>query len=206
MNFSNNRTRWLLILAAAILVGGGIAIVLASNQQLVGGPLTSPIPAPGYERNLTYIEVGFFGTLMIGIGVMLGLISIGIRRWPKYVPKEEYIDGVKAISISVASMNYERDNKIIQEVMRSAEIAVHERNQFLIDEPDSQMGWHFFVLHASPNLVRKIIDYTDMSRAVQNMKLEDRFIRWLSQKLEERQCNVTLDLESKKGSSKYGLF
>jgi len=205
LNF-DNKPRWLIILAAAALVIVGLAIILSSNQNLSSGPLFSPIPSPGYERNLSYIEIGYIGILMVGIGVLLAFISIGIRKWPRYQPKEEYVEGVKAIGISVASTNYERDEKVIQDVMRSAEFMVHTKNEFILSESEFKMGWHFFVLHVTPNLMHKIIDYTSSSHPVQNIKLEDRFIRWLSQTLEEKECNVYLDLESKKGSSKYGLF
>lgn len=193
-----------MIFAAVILLVVGLAIIASSYQNLESGSLSSPLPSPGYERNLSYTEIGFIGTLIVAIGVMLAFISIGIRKWPRYQPKEEYIDGIKAIGISVASMNYEKDRKVINEVMRSAELIVHTKNEFFISEAEFEMGWHFFILHVSPNLLHKIFDYTDYQ--MHAMKLEDRFISWLSQKLEEKQCTVYLDLESKKGSSKYGLF
>ncbi len=205
MNF-DNKPRWLIILVAAALVIGGLAIILSSNQNLASGPLFSPIPSPGYERNLSYIEIGYIGILMVGIGALLAFISIGIRKWSPYQPKEEYIEGIKTISISVATTNYETDEKVIRDVMRSAELMVHAKNEFVLSESEFKMGWHFFVLHVTPNLVHKIIDSTSSSHQAQNIKLEDRFIRWLSQKLEEKQCDVYLDLESRKGSSKYGLF
>lgn len=102
-------------------------------------------------------------------------------------------------------MNYERDKKAIQEIMRGAELAVHSKNEFLLSESESKMGWHFFVLHVSPSLMHKIMNL-DSDYNIPNMKLEDRFIKWLSRKMEEKQCEVHLDLEWKKGSSKYGLF
>ncbi|MEM2760192.1 MAG: hypothetical protein QXU32_05810 [Nitrososphaerales archaeon] len=205
MNFANRSRLWT-IFAAAILIIGGLAIISYANQNLAGGPLQSSLPSLGYERNLSFTEIGVMGILMVGIGVMLAFISIGIRKWPRYQPKEEYIDGVKAISISVASMNYEKEKDVIREVMRGAELLMHTKNEFIMSEPEYKMGWYFFVLHVSPNLVRKVIDLADASPAMKNMKMEDRFIIWLSERLEEKECNVYLDLESKKSSSKYGLF
>lgn len=200
-----NKSRWIIILAATILVIGGLAMILSSNQNLSSGSLFSPIPSPGYERNLSYTEIGFIGILMVALGVMLAFISIGIRNWPRYQPQEEYIRDEKAVGISVASTDYEKDKHIIHEVMRSAELAVHAKNEFIISEPEYRMGWYFFVLHVTSSLMHKVINL-DTHYPLQNVKLEDRFIKWLSQKLEEKQCNVYLDLESKKGSSKYGLF
>lgn len=195
-----------MIFIAAILIIAGLTIILSSSQNLSSGPLSSPIPSPGYERNLSYTEIGFIGTLVVAFGVMLAIISFGIRRWPRYQPQEEYIERVKAVGISVASMNYERDRKVIDEVMRNAELVSHAKNEFIMSEPDFKMGWYFFVLHVTPNLIQKVINYASSNQPIPNVKLEDMFIRWLSQKLEEKQCNVYLDLESRKGSSKYGLF
>lgn len=85
----DNKSRWIIILAAAILVIGGLAIIVTSNQNLQSGPLFSPIPSLGYESNLSFVEIGFIGILMLAIGVMLAFISIGIRKWPRYQPQEE---------------------------------------------------------------------------------------------------------------------
>ena len=205
MKLANN-PRWITILAAAILVVGGLAIILSSNQNLSKGPLFSPIPSPGYERTLSYTEVGYLGTLMLAIGVMLGIASIGIRKWPRYQPRTEYIEGLKAVGISIATTNYEKDRSILHEVMRSTELTVNTKNEFTISEPEYKMGWCFFVLHVTPNLMDKIIGHIDTGHTMPNVKYEDRFIRRLSEKLEEKRCRVYLYLESRKGSSKYGLF
>ncbi len=90
--------------------------------------------------------------------------------------------------------------------MQNIEMVVHTTNEFSIGDPDSTMGWNFFILHITPNLLQRIADYIGMNKMAQNLKAEDRFIEWLAEKLSEKQCNVYLDLESKKGSSRYGLF
>ncbi len=47
------------------------------------------------------------------------------------------------------------------------------------------MGWNFFILHVTPNLLHRIADHIGISKTVQNAKVEDRFIAWLGAKLGE---------------------
>jgi hypothetical protein len=103
-------------------------------------------------------------------------------------------------------MDYEKDKSVIQNVMRSTELMVHVRNEFSISDPESKMGWNFFVLHVTPNLIGRVADHIDMQQMIQKTKPEDVFVDWLAEKLKEKECNVYLDLESRKHSSKYGLF
>ncbi len=195
-----------MILISAAFMGVGLTIILFSSQNLSSGPLTSPVPSPGYERNLSYTEVGFLGRLMFAMGVLLAFISIGIRKWSRYQVREKNIDGVKAVGISVATTNYDKDRGVIHKVMQSAELVANAKNEFAMDEPEYRMGWYFFVLHVTPNIMGRVIEQISTRQTMQNIKLEDRFIKWLSSQLEEKKCDVYLDLESRKGSSKYGLF
>jgi len=203
----SNTNRWILLFSAVVLTFVGFVILINANQNIAGGPYFSKIPSPGYEgKFLAYSEITVIGAMIAGIGILLGLVSIGVRKWPRYKPKEFYIDGVRTVGISVASKDYEKDKSIIQNVMQSTELMVHVRNEFSIGEPEFKMGWNFFVLHVTPNLIHRVADYIGMNQITRNLKTEDRFIEWLAEKLEEKECSVYLDLESRKGSSKYGLF
>ena len=199
--------RWIVLFAGIALTSVGFLILVNANQNIVRGPYFSPIPSPGYEdKFLAYSEIALVGAMIAGIGILLGLVSIGVRKWPRYNPEEFYIDGTKTVGISVASIDYEKDKSVIQNVMRSTELMVHARNKFSIGEPEFKMGWNFFVLHVTPNLIHRVTDHIGMQQVTQNVKVEDRFINWLTEKLKEKECIVYLDLESRKGSSKYGLF
>ena len=199
--------RWVILFSAVILTSVGFVVLATANQNIARGSYFSAIPSPGYDgKSLAYPEIGFVGGMIAGIGIMLGLISIGVQKWPRSKAKEFYIDGIKTIGISVASIDYEKDKSIIQNVMHSTELMVHTRNEFSISDPDFKMGWNFFVLHVTPNLISRVTDHIDMQQAPNNAKSEDRFIDWLAEKLKEKECNVYLDLESRKHSSKYGLF
>lgn len=203
----SNTNRWIILLSAVVLTFVGFVILVNANQNIARGPYFSPIPSPGYEgKFLAYSEVAVVGAMIAGIGVLLGLVSIGVRKWPRYKPKEFYIDSIKTVGISVASIDYEKDKNVIQNVMRSTELMVHARNEFSIGEPEFKMGWNFFVLYVTPNLINRVADHIGMHQIAENVKVEDRFIDWLAQKLKEKECNVYLDLESRKGSSKYGFF
>ena len=203
----SNTPRWVILFAAVVLTSVGFVVLATANQNIARGPYFSTIPSPGYEgKFLAYPEIGFIGGMIAGIGVLLGLISIGVKRWPRYRPREFYIDGIKTIGISVASLDYDRDKSIIQNVMRSTELIVHTKNEFTIGDPDYRMGWSFFVLHVTPNLINGISDHISLQQIRRNAKVEDRFIDWLAEKLKSQECNVYLDLESRKSSSKYGLF
>jgi len=198
--------RWTVLFAAVVLTSVGFVILATANQNIARGPYFSPIPSPGYEgKFLAYSEIAVIGAMIAGVGILLGLISIGVRKWPRYKPEEFNIDGIKTVGISVASIDYEKDKSVIQNVMRSTEMMVHARNEFSISEPEFKMGWNFFVLHVTPNLINRVADHIGIHRA-ENVKVEDSFIDWLEEKLKEKKCNVFLDLESRKGSSKYGLF
>ena len=203
----SNTPRWVILFSAVILTSVGFVVLATANQNIARGSYFSAIPSPGYDgKSLAYPEIGFVGGMIAGIGIMLGLISIGVQKWPRSKAKEFYIDGIKTIGISVASIDYEKDKSIIQNVMHSTELMVHTRNEFSISDPDFKMGWNFFVLHLTPNLISRVTDHIDMRQAPSNAKSEDRFIDWLAEKLKEKECNVYLDLESRKHSSKYGLF
>jgi len=203
----DNTSRWKLLVAGIVIAVIGFVILTISNQNLASGPYFSPLPSLGYEdKFLSYSEIAYMGGLIAGVGIFLAIISIGIRRWPRYQPEDVFIDGVKAVGIAVASIDYENDKSILQDVMRSTEMTFHARNEFSIGEPEFKMGWNFFVLHVKPNLIQSVADYVGVTQAMQNIRAEDRFIEWLSKKLKEKQCNVYLDLESRKTSSKYGLF
>jgi len=203
----SNTPRWVILFSAVILTSVGFVVLATANQNIAGGSYFSAIPSPEYDgKSLAYPEIGFVGGMIAGIGIMLGLISIGVQKWPRSKAKEFYIDGIKTIGISVASIDYERDKSVIQNVMHSTELMVHTRNEFSISDPDFKMGWNFFVLHVTPNLISRVTDHIDMQQAPSNAKSEDRFIDWLAEKLKEKECNVYLDLESRKHSSKYGLF
>lgn len=202
-----NTPRWMLLFVAVLLTSVGFIVLVNANQNIARGPYFSPIPSPGYDgKFLAYSEVYIVGAMIAGVGIMLGLISIGVRRWPTYNPKEFYIDGIRTIGISIASMDYEKDKGVIQNVMRSAELIVHTKNEFSIGEPDFKMGWNFFILYVTPDLVHNVANHSAMQQMPQNVNDEDRFVNWLTEKLKENECNVYLDLESKKGSSKYGFF
>jgi len=203
----SNTPRWVILFSAVILTSIGFVVLATANQNIAGGPYFSTIPSPGYDgKSLAYPEIGLVGGMIAGIGIMLGLISIGVQKWPRSKAKEFYIDDIKTIGISVASIDYERDKSVIQNLMHSTELMVHTRNEFSISDPDFKMGWNFFVLHVTPNLISRVTDHIDMQQAPSNAKSEDRFIDWLAEKLKEKECNVYLDLESRKHSSKYGLF
>jgi hypothetical protein len=203
----SNTPRFGILVSAVILTFVGFVILVNANQNISGGPYFSPIPSPGYEgKFLAYSEITVVGAMIAGIGILLGLVSIGIRKWPRYKPKEFYIDGIQTVGISVASTDYEKDKNIIQNVMWNAELMVHAKNEFSIGEPEFKMGWNFFVLHVTPNLINRVADYIGMQRTAPNAKIEDGFIKWLAERLKEKECSVYLDLESRKGSSRYGLF
>jgi hypothetical protein len=203
----SNTPRWVILFSAVILTSVGFVVLATANQNIAKGPYVSTIPSPGYEgKFLAFSEIGFIGGMIAGIGVLLGLICIGVQKWPRSRPKEFYIDGIKTVGISVASMDYEKDKSVIQNVMRSTELMVHVRNEFSISDPESKMGWNFFVLHVTPNLIGRVADHIDMQQMIQKTKPEDVFVDWLAEKLKEKECNVYLDLESRKHSSKYGLF
>lgn len=203
----SNTPRLVILFCAVVLTSVGFVILATANQSIARGPYFSPIPSPGYEgKFLSYPEIAFVGSMIAGIGILLGLVSIGVRKWSRYKPEEFYIDGSKSVGISVASIDYEKDKNVIQNVMRSIELMVHARNEFSIDEPEFKMGWNFFVLHVTPNLIQRVANYIGMHQIAKNVKVEDRFIDLLAEKLKGKECNVYLDLESRKGSSKYGLF
>ncbi|MFQ5920454.1 MAG: hypothetical protein ACE5JV_00360 [Nitrososphaerales archaeon] len=137
---------------------------------------------------------------------MLVLVSFGIRRWPRYEPPELYIKGVRTVGIAIASSDYEKDKSAIRDAMKGAELMVHTGDEFSIGEPTKSMGWNFFTLHVTPNLIQKVADSIGTPATSRSPRMEDRFIAWLAGKLAEKECKVYLDLESRKASSKYGLF
>lgn len=146
-------TRRIVLLPAMILAAVGLVIFVNANQNVNSGQYFSTMPSLGYEgKFLSYSEIAIVGSMITGVGILLGLASIGIRKWSGYVPEEFYIDNVKTVGISVASVDYEKDRNVIHEVMRRAELMFHAKNEFSIEEQGFRMGWSFFILHVMPPL------------------------------------------------------
>jgi len=113
----------------------------------------------------------------------------------------------RKIGISVATLDYERDRRIVESVLRSVELMVHEKGLFAIDEPQYTMGWYFFNVFVDYELLQKLTNFLGSEFLQTKGKTpEDKFLNWLAVKLQENKSRATLDLAEKKETTKYGLF
>lgn len=111
------------------------------------------------------------------------------------------------IAISVAVLNYEKDRRILESVLRSVESMVHAKDTFVVSEAQYAMGWYFFNLLVDYDLIPKLANFLGSEFLQINGKsLEDKFLNWLAFKLKEYACDAKLDLVERKESTKYGLF
>ncbi len=114
---------------------------------------------------------------------------------------------VDKIGISVATLNYEKDRKIVESVLHSIESLVHEKGRFVIGEDQPAMGWHFFKVIIDRDLLYKLTNLLGSEFfKTKGKTLEDKLVNWITHNLKAYGCNARLDLVEKKENRKYGLF
>lgn len=111
------------------------------------------------------------------------------------------------IGISVATLNYEIDRRIVESVLQSIEVLVHEKGRFAISDYKYAMGWHFFNVIIDRDLLHKLTNLLGSEfLKTKGKTLEEKLLKWISLKLKSYGCKASLDLAEKKESTKYGLF
>jgi hypothetical protein len=114
---------------------------------------------------------------------------------------------IDKIEINVAAMDYDRDKQVLTRALREIEALVHEKDDFVIGDPQFTFGWYFFTLTVHRELLVKLANLLGNDfLSVKGKSFEKKFVIWLAGRLKRLGSNMKLELRSEIESSKYGLF
>ena len=111
------------------------------------------------------------------------------------------------ININVSATNYDQSSDGIRSILRRLEEMVHEEEGFVITDSEFAFGWHFYVVSVNRMLAQKLAD--QMGQDFQKLKgksLDKKFLKWLSQKIQQKNIKAKLAIKEEMESSKYGIF
>ena len=111
------------------------------------------------------------------------------------------------ININVSATNYDQSSNGISSILTTVEEMVHEENEFRITDSEFVFGWHFYVVSINRMLIQKLAD--QLGEDFQKLKgksLEKKFLKWFSQKIQEKNLKAKLAIKEEMESSKYGIF
>lgn len=111
------------------------------------------------------------------------------------------------ININVSATDYESTSKAIISTLSNLEQMVHGEKDFIVTDSEFAFGWHFYVVCINKSLVRKLSDQLgpDFER-IKGKTLEHKFLKWLEQKVIQKNIKVKLAIKEEMESSKYGIF
>jgi len=111
------------------------------------------------------------------------------------------------ININVSATDYEGTSREIVSALRNLEQMVHGENDFIVTDSEFAFGWHFYVVCVNKVLVQKLSDQMGPSfDKIKGRGIEKKFLRWLTEKLAQKQLKVKLAIKEEMESSKYGIF
>ena len=111
------------------------------------------------------------------------------------------------ININVSATNYEQTSDGIRSVLTKLEEMVHEEDGFVITDSEFAFGWHFYVISINRMLIQKLAE--QLGEDFQKLKgksLEKKFLKWFSQKIQEKNLKAKLAIKEEMESSKFGIF
>ena len=111
------------------------------------------------------------------------------------------------ININVSATNYDQSSGGIRTILTAVVEMVHEENEFRITDSEFAFGWHFYVVSINRLLIQKLAD--QMGEDFQKLKgksLEKKFLKWFSQKIQEKNLKAKLAIKEEMESGKYGIF
>ncbi|MGB6463265.1 MAG: hypothetical protein WBF38_03455 [Nitrosotalea sp.] len=111
------------------------------------------------------------------------------------------------ININVSATDYESTSKVIISTLGKLEQMVHGEKDFIVTDSEFAFGWHFYVVCINKSLVRKLSDQLGPDfEKIKGKTLEHKFLRWLEQKVIQKNIKVKLAIKEEMESSKYGIF
>ena len=111
------------------------------------------------------------------------------------------------ININVSATDYDQSSKELSSILTNVEEMVHEEKEFRITDSEFAFGWHFYVVSINRMLIQKLAEQLgeDFQR-LKGKSLEKKFLKWFSQKIQEKNLKVKLAIKEEMESSKYGIF
>ena len=111
------------------------------------------------------------------------------------------------LNINVSATNYENSNKEIGNILTMVEEMVHEEESFVMTDSEFAFGWHFYILSINLILIQKLANQLGEDfQKIKGKSLEKKFLKWFSQKLQEKNLKAKLAIKEEMESSKFGIF
>ncbi len=111
------------------------------------------------------------------------------------------------ININVSATNYDQSSREIRSILTTVEEMVHEENEFRITDSEFAFGWHFYVISINRMLIQKLAE--QLGEDFQKLKgksFEKKFLKWFTEKIQEKNLKVKLAIKEEMESSKFGIF
>src|SRR5215831_2503375 len=111
------------------------------------------------------------------------------------------------ININVSAIDYENTTKAIISALSNLELMVHGENDFIVTDSEFAFGWHFYVICVNKSLVRKLSEQMgpDFDK-IKAKGLEHKFLKWLNEKVIQKNVKVKFAIKEEMESSKFGIF
>lgn len=111
------------------------------------------------------------------------------------------------ININVSATDYESTSKAIISTLSKLEQMVHGEKDFIVTDSEFAFGWHFYVVCINKSLVRKLSEQLGPDfEKLKGGTLEHKFLKWLEQRVIQKNMKVKLAIKEEMESSKYGIF
>ena len=111
------------------------------------------------------------------------------------------------ININVSATNYDQSSNGISSILTTVEEMVREEDGFVITDSEFAFGWHFYIVSVNKVLVEKLADQVGESfQKLKGKSLEKKFLKWFSQKIQEKNLKAKLAIKEEMESSKFGIF
>ena len=111
------------------------------------------------------------------------------------------------INLNVSATNYDQTSKEISTILTMLEEMVHEDECFVISDSEFAFGWHFFVVSVNRILIQKLSSQIGQDfQKLKGKSLEKKFLKWFSQKIQEKNLKAKLAIKEEMESGKYGIF
>lgn len=112
-----------------------------------------------------------------------------------------------ALNINVSAVNYKATSDALRHALTLLEESVHVKSEFQITDSQFAMGWHFFVVSVTRNMIQKIA--TQLGEDFERLKgkgTEKKFLKLLETRVPKDSPRFKLAIKEEMESSKFGIF
>ncbi len=114
---------------------------------------------------------------------------------------------MERININVSAIDYEKTSRGLEAALGRLEEMVHTEDGFVITDSEFALGWHFFIVSVSLEMVKKLADQLGEDfRRLKGKGTDKKFLTWLAAEVGDETPRFKLAIKEEMESSKYGIF